>query len=74
MIQQTLTQTTGHLTCAQMLMHAMAHGNVQSHVRESALKGDWEKNPLPHWGIEPALAECWSHALPTELHPRLKES
>ena len=29
-------------------------------VRESALKVDWEKNPLPHQGIEPALAACQS--------------
>ena len=30
----------------------------------------WEKkNPLPYWGIEPALAVCPSDALPTELHP-----
>ena len=30
----------------------------------------WEKNPLPHQGIKPALAACQSDALPTELHPR----
>ena len=29
-------------------------------VREPALRVDWEKNPLPHLGIKPAL--------PTELH------
>ena len=29
----------------------------------------WEKNPLPHRGIEPASAACRSDALPTELHP-----
>ena len=29
----------------------------------------WEKNPLPHRGIEPALVACRSYALPTELHP-----
>ena len=38
-------------------------------VRESALKVDWEKNPLPHQEKEPALAACRSDALPTELHP-----
>ena len=40
-------------------------------VRESALKDDWEKNPLPHQGIELASAACQSDALPTELqsHP-----
>ena len=30
----------------------------------------WEKNPLPHRGIEPASAACRSDAIPTELHPR----
>ena len=30
----------------------------------------WEKNHLPHRGIESALAACRSGALPTELHPR----
>ena len=38
-IHRTLTRTTGSLTCAQMLMHAVAHG-VRTHVRESALKVD----------------------------------
>ena len=38
------------------------------YVRESALKADWEKNPLPHGGVEPASAVCWSDTLPTELH------
>ena len=35
---------------------------------ESALKVDWEKNPLPHTGIKHVLAACRSDALPTELH------
>ena len=39
-IHRTLTWTTGSLTCAQMLMHAVAHGGVQTHVKESALKAD----------------------------------
>ena len=39
-IHRTLTWTTGSLTCAQMLMHAFAHGGVRTHVRESALKVD----------------------------------
>ena len=38
-------------------------------VRESKLKVDWEKNPLPHRGIEPASAACRSDDLPTEPHP-----
>ena len=39
-IHRTLTWTAGSLTCAQMLMHTIAHGGVRSHVRESALKVD----------------------------------
>ena len=39
-IQRTLTWTTGSLTCAQMLMHAIAHWDVRTHVSESALKVD----------------------------------
>ena len=39
-IHRTLTWTTGSLTCAQMLMHAIAHGGVRTQVRESALKVD----------------------------------
>ena len=34
----------------------------------------WEKNSLPHWGIKPASAVCWSNALPTELHPHQRQS
>ena len=39
-IHRTLTWATGSLTCAQMLMHAIAHGGVRTHVKESALKVD----------------------------------
>ena len=39
-IHRTLTWTTGSLTCAQMLMHTIAHGGVRTHVRGSALKVD----------------------------------
>ena len=39
-IHRTLTWTTGSLTCAQMLMHAIAHGGVRTHAGESALKVD----------------------------------
>ena len=39
-IHRTLTWTTESLTCAQMLMHAIAHGGVRTHVRECALKFD----------------------------------
>ena len=33
------------------------------------IKVDFEKNRLPHRGIESASAACRSDALPTELHP-----
>ena len=50
---QTLTWTAGSLTCAQMLMHAVAHWSVQTHVcktkRVCTENWFWEKNPLPHW-------------------------
>ena len=39
-IHQPLTWTTGSLTCTRMLMHAIAHEGVRTHVRESALKVD----------------------------------
>ena len=42
-IYRTLTWTKGSLTCAQMLMHAIAHGGVRAHVKESALKVDFER-------------------------------
>ena len=73
-IHRTLTWTTGSLTCAQMLMHAIAHGGVRTHVRESALKVDSGriKKSLPRQGIEPAAAASRSDALPTKLHPTLQ--
>ena len=40
LIHRTLTWTTGSLTCAQMLMHAIAYVGVRTHVRESSLKVD----------------------------------
>ena len=39
-IKRTLTWTTGSWTCAQMWMHAIAHGGCTDTVRESALKVD----------------------------------
>ena len=48
------------------VMHTIAHGGCANTIRESALKVDWEKNPLAHRGVEPT-----SVTLPTELHPRL---
>ena len=69
-IHQTLTWTTRSLMCAQILMHAVAHGGyMDTHKRVCTESWLWEKNPLLHQGIEPASAACWSHALPTELHP-----
>ena len=43
-------QCLGFLTCAQMLMHAIAHGSCMDTVRDSALKVDWNKIffTLPH--------------------------
>ena len=67
-IHRTLTWTAGSVTCARMLMHAIAHGGVRT-PSESAVKVDWEKNPSPHQGFEPASAEYRSDALPTKLHP-----
>ena len=39
-IHRTLTWTTGSLTCAPLLMHAIAHRGVRTRVRASALKVD----------------------------------
>ena len=61
------------LTCTQMLMHVISHGGCTDTVRESALNTDWEKNPLPHGGIEPASVfrlAFQSDALPTERSRR----
>ena len=44
--------------------------SLNSTVRESALKVDFEKkNPLPLREIEPVLATCRSNVVQTELHP-----
>ena len=62
------------LTCSQMLINPCSCSRESTDtVRESALKGNWEKNPLPHHEIEPASATCRSDALPTELHPHPNE-
>ena len=53
----------------QILMHVIAHRGVQTHVRVCTESGLWEKNPLPHRGIEPASTVCGFDAVPTELHP-----
>ena len=43
-LHRILTWTTRSLTCSQMVMHATAHGGARTHVRESALKVDSERN------------------------------
>ena len=61
----------GSLTCAQMLMHAIAHECCRDTVRESALKVDSGRKIPCRTGIEPASRAYRSDALPTELYPRL---
>ena len=66
--------SVGFLTCAQMMMHAIAHGGCMESVRESALQV-WEKKPLPHWELEPASVfrlACQSAAVPNKLSPPLE--
>ena len=58
-----LTWTTGSLTSAQMLIHEIAHRGVRTHIRVFTESWLWEKNPLPHQGIESASAAWWSGAL-----------
>ena len=62
----------GFLRCAQLLMHAISHGGCTDTVRESAPEADWEKNLLPHRGLEHASVfrlAFQSDVLPTELLP-----
>ena len=42
------------LTCAQMLMHEIAHEGCPDTVRESTLLPDCEKNLLRHRRLDPA--------------------
>ena len=49
-----------------MPLHKGVCGHCKRVCTESWL---WEKNPLPHQGIEPASAACRSYAQPPELHP-----
>ena len=69
-IHRSLTQTTGSLSCTQMLTHATAHGGVRTPSESLHWSWLWEKKPLPHLGVEPASAACRFDPLPTELHPR----
>ena len=69
---RTLTWTTGSLTCAQMLMHEIAHGVVRTHVRESALKvdtgGKKSLSALENWicvsGVPVRLSTNWATSSP----------
>ena len=66
-------QCLGFLTCAQMLMHVIVnctHGLYRH--RKSVCTGNWlwEKNPFPHWRLEPASVlqlAFQSDTIPTEL-------
>ena len=76
-IHRTLIWTTGSLTRPQMLMHAIAHGGVRTHVRESALKVDSGRKILRRTGESNlrqrrdgpmfSLTELHPHHLPTVL-------
>ena len=71
-INSTLTWTTGCLTCAHMLMYGIAYGvgwGGGCHKRVCSKSWRWEKNPLSHWGIEPASPAYQSDALPTTFPP-----
>ena len=52
--------------CKCMRLHTGMYGHRKRVCIESWL---WEKNPLPHRGIELASAACPSDSPPTELHP-----
>ena len=65
----TLTWTTGSLTCAQVLIHAITPRCTDT-TRESALKADsGRKIPCRTEVSNLTSAACRSDALPTELHP-----
>ena len=67
----------GIIMCTHMLMHAIACAGCFNTIRESALKVDWEKNPLTHWRAKPALvAQVTQHSRhwATSLAPHASES
>ena len=85
-IHRTLTWTTGSLTCAQMLMHAIAHGVYGHRKRVCTESWLWEENPSSHRGIEPSSVAWradtltnwttshplnWLNWFPQRLTPRL---
>ena len=47
-------QCLGVLTCALLWMHETAHRGCTNTVRVRTERYQWEKNPSPHPGIEPA--------------------
>ena len=54
------------LTCIQL------HPGMYRHWKRVCTKSwSWEKNPLPHRGIEPAPTACYFDPLPAELQPYL---
>ena len=55
-IHQTLTWTTEFLTCAQILMHAIAHGGIWDIERESALEVDFWKKSLAAQGNQTCVS------------------
>ena len=63
-IHRTPTCAISPLTCARVLMNAIAHGGVRTHVRESAKKVDpGRKIQCDRGGIEAASAACAGPAL-----------
>ena len=76
-IHRTLTWTTRYLTCSQMLTHAIAHGGVRTHIRESALKVDSERKiPCRTWEwtcVSGVAVRCSNQAsyIPTHVHVRI---
>ena len=75
------SQCLGLLTCAQMLMHALALWGCMDSVREKTLKVDWEKNPLPardtnlhqycafQWDAQPTeLSQCLYHQVTSTVY------
>ena len=62
----------GFVMCAQMLMHAIAIGGCTETVRVSTGRWLWEKNLLPHKGLEPTSVLPLAFRLdaqPTALFP-----
>ena len=65
-----LNQCMGFFTCAQLLRHVISHGGCTDTVRVCTGSRLWQKNPLPHQGLEPASVlrlAFQSDTLPTEL-------